>query len=83
MANEILPTVRVCDDGPRGYRIINASEFDASVHRPWPPAPAVELSADAAPAATPATRRPRKVADAIATAEAAIVALEEAATEGV
>ena len=36
MKHEPVPTVRVADDGPRGYRIINAADFDPTAHRAWP-----------------------------------------------
>lgn len=38
--SDTVPTIKVKRDGPKGYRIINASAFDAKVHEVYEDGPA-------------------------------------------
>jgi hypothetical protein len=48
-----LPTVKVKRDGPRGWRIINASNFDPAVHQHWDEGEAITAALAAPPLPEP------------------------------
>lgn len=46
----VIPTLKVKRDGPKGYRIINASAFDPKVHELYEPAEGGAEKVDGKPA---------------------------------